>query len=127
MGTFKHPITYFSADEQRSQTIEAMVDTGSSYSWAPRTVLRELGILPVMTWPFILPDGRRVLMDMAEVRVELLGGRRTTLVVFGDTAGITLLGAYTLEGFRLAVDPVNRRLVPVDVYALGPRLDEGSS
>ncbi len=50
---------------------------------------------------------------MAETRVRLNGQTRTTLVVFGEEATLPLLGAYTLEGFGLAADPVNRRLVPV--------------
>jgi hypothetical protein len=32
---------------------------------------------------------------------------------FGDPAAAPLLGAYALEGLRLAPDPVARRLVPV--------------
>jgi len=36
-----------------------------------------------------------------------------TLVVFGEPEAPALLGAYTLEGLRLAADPVSRRLVPV--------------
>ncbi len=41
-----------------------------------------------------------------------------TLVVFGDEGSIPLLGAYTLEGFGLAADPINRRLVPVRGLAM---------
>lgn len=33
-------------------------------------------------------------------------------MVFGDEGVSPLLGAYTLEGVRLAVDPVGKRLVP---------------
>jgi len=35
------------------------------------------------------------------------------IVIFGEPGSEPLLGAFTLEGFRLAADPVNRRLVPV--------------
>jgi len=48
-------------------------------------------------------------------RVEL------TLVVFGDPDSPALLGAYTLEGVRLAADPVGRRLVPVPGLLLAYR------
>ena len=34
------------------------------------------------------------------------------------TAGSSLLGAYTLEGLRLAADPLNGRLVPVRGLAM---------
>jgi hypothetical protein len=38
---------------------------------------------------------------------------RPTIVVFGDPGTEPLLGAFTLEGFRLAADPVNHRLISV--------------
>ena len=36
-----------------------------------------------------------------------------SIAVFGDPGSEPLLGVFILEGFRLAADPVNRRLVPV--------------
>lgn len=44
--------------------------------------------------------------------------RRMTIVVFADEGRPSLLGAYTLEGFGLAPDPVNRRLIPVRGLAM---------
>ena len=38
-----------------------------------------------------------------------------TLVVFGEDDGPALLGAYTLEGLALAVDPVEQQLVPTQL------------
>jgi len=35
-----------------------------------------------------------------------------TIVVFGEDEAPPLLGAYTLEGLALAVDPTSQRLVP---------------
>jgi hypothetical protein len=40
------------------------------------------------------------------------------LVVFGDEDLGAVLGAYTLEGFRLGFDPMGRRLVPETAYLL---------
>ena len=36
-----------------------------------------------------------------------------TLVIFGDKESEPLLGAVTLEEFGLAIDPVNKSLMPV--------------
>ena len=36
-----------------------------------------------------------------------------TLLVFGEPGALPLLGAYALEGLRLAADPISRRLVAV--------------
>jgi hypothetical protein len=35
------------------------------------------------------------------------------LIVFGEESDQVLLGAHTLEGLDLAVDPVNKRLMPM--------------
>jgi hypothetical protein len=45
------------------------------------------------------------------IRVD--GRTELTLVVFGGPDSQPLLGAYALEGLRLAADPVGRRLTPV--------------
>ena len=42
----------------------------------------------------------------------------STLVVFAGNGDAVLLGAYTLEGFALAPDPVNQRLVRVRGLAM---------
>ena len=57
--------------------------------------------------------GRSVEFDVEETAVRIGNRLRTTLVIFADNGVQPLLGAYTLEAFLLAVDPVNRRLVPV--------------
>ncbi len=98
---------------RRWETVEALADTGASYTWAPSSVLQRLGLVPTFRFPFILADGRQIEREMAETRVRLDGQERTTLVVFGDEGTQPSLGAYTLEGFGLAADPVGRRLVPV--------------
>ena len=118
MGIFRHPLILLSATRDRAETVGAVVDTGSIFTWVPAPVLEGLGLDPEFEEDFRLADGRLVRRPMAEVRVELLGRRRTTLVVFGIPGTAPLLGAYTLEAFSLAADPTNRRLVPGENYAL---------
>src|ERR1051325_8319702 len=96
-----------------SKSIEALVDTGASYSWIPRDVLEGLGVRPDEERVFVLADGREVRYPMAWVRVRLDERTQPTLVVCGDSGTEPLLGAFTLEGFGLGVDPVNRRLIRV--------------
>ena len=112
MGTFRWPLRISSVDGQRSQDIEATVDTGAAYTALPGGLLRELGIEPVGKRRFLLADGRRIDMDYGEARATVDGESVTTLVVFGEDQAPALLGAYTLEGLALAVDPVEQRLVP---------------
>jgi len=113
MGTFKVAFEVSDPRGERWEWVEALVDTGASYTWIPASVMRELGIEPTLRFPFVLADGREIERDVVEMRVRLDGDERTTLVVFGDEGTQPLLGAYTLEGFRLAPDPVNQRLISV--------------
>ena len=61
---------------------------------------------------FLLADGRRIEMDYGEARATVDGESVATLVVFAEDDAPALLGACTLEGLALAVDPVEQRLVP---------------
>lgn len=112
MGTFSHPIEVFSADGSRSVTVDALVDTGSTYTCLPGAVLRELGLAPARKIPARLVDGNVGDAEIGEVRVRLQGIELTTIVVFDAADRPARLGAYTLTGAALAVDPAGRRLVP---------------
>ena len=112
MGTFKWPLRISSMDGQQAQDIEATVDTGAAYTTLPASLLRELGVAPMGKRRFLLADGRRIEMDYGEARATVDGESVTTLVVFGEDHAPALLGAYTLEGLALAVDPVEQRLIP---------------
>ncbi len=112
MGTFQWPLRISSIDGGQSREIEATVDTGAAYTTLPARFLRELGVEPMGKRRLLLADGRRVDMDYGQAWVAMNGERIVTVVVFGEDDGPALLGAYTLEGLALAVDPVAQRLVP---------------
>ncbi|MBI3326518.1 MAG: retroviral-like aspartic protease family protein [Nitrospinae bacterium] len=113
MGTFRYPIALYSPDGAQSRRVEALVDTGATYTWLPRPLLEELGHRPAFRRRLQLADGTIIERDGGEVPAEIDGARLTTVVVFGDPDSEALLGAVTLEQFSLAPDPVARRLVPV--------------
>ena len=112
MGTFSHPIEVFSADGNRSITVDALVDTGTAYTHLPAPLLRELGLAPARKIPARLPEGGGVEEEIGEVRGRLQGIELTTIVVFDAADRPARLGAYTLTGAALAVDPAGQRLIP---------------
>lgn len=113
VGHFRVPVEVGRRGEPRFTRLEALVDTGSTYTWIPEHVLEDLGVKPEQEWPFVLADGREVRYPMAWIQIRLQGREAPTLVVFGPASSEALLGAYTLEGFLLAADPVNERLITV--------------
>ncbi len=118
MGTFSVDIEIGDVQGIRFETLEALVDTGESFSWVPRDLLERLGVQAQNRWDFKTPDGRIIQRDVAETIVRCDGETRTTIVVFGDEGSSPLLGAYPLEGSRLAADALNGRLVPVRGLAM---------
>lgn len=113
MGTFDCRIWLESTDGQRTLELEAMVDTGSTYTMVPARLLRELEVKPIREVGLVLADGRHARFDIGEARATIDGESVNTLVVFGEDSTRPLLGAYTLEGLGMAADPVHGRLVPM--------------
>ncbi len=112
MGTFTWPLRISSMDGKQFRDIDAVVDTGAAYTTLPDSLLRELGVEPTGKRRFPLADGRRVELDYGQAWATVGGEEVVTIAVFGGDDSPALLGAYTLEGLALAVDPVERRLVP---------------
>lgn len=98
---------------ERFEPIEVLVDTGATYMWIPRDVLEALGVVPDEDWPFVLADGREVRYPVAWIQLRIGARTQPTIGVFGEPGSEPILGVFALEGFRLAADPVNRRLVSV--------------
>ncbi|MDA0264139.1 MAG: aspartyl protease family protein [Chloroflexi bacterium] len=118
MGTFSVHIDIGDPSGQAWETVEALVDTGSSYTWILRRLLEGLGVAPQFQREFETADGRVVQRDLAVTMVRWDCETMPTLVVFGGNGDAVLLGAYTMEGFSLALDPVNRRLIRVRGLAM---------
>ncbi len=113
MGTFSVDLDIGDAQGEVWETIQALVDTGSSYTWVPRRLLERLDVRPQFQREFETADGRVVQRDLAVTMVRWNGETMPTLVVFGGNGDAVLLGAYTMEGFSLAPDPVNQRMLKV--------------
>ena len=118
MGTFYHEMQVFSANGDRFETVDALVDTGASYSQVPGSTLQRLGISPTDTVEAVLADGREVEDLGAEIRVRIDGRETSTWVTFGPENVAALLGAHALEGVRLAVDPLRRILIPTRILRM---------
>ncbi|MBI3030039.1 MAG: hypothetical protein HYY64_11045 [Candidatus Rokubacteria bacterium] len=118
MGTFRVSIEVGDPLGQRYETVQALVDTGATYATLPAPLLYGLGVVPHARDTFVLADGRRVERDIGRTWIRVDGRTELTLVVFGEPGTQPLLGAYALEGLRLAADPVGRRLTPVPALLL---------
>lgn len=113
VGHFRESIEISPLAGGATHRVDALVDTGATYTWIPRDILDTLGIVAGREQPFILADGQQVTYPVAWIRARLRGRADPTLVVFGEPGSEPILGVVTLEEHGLGVDPVNRRLIPV--------------
>ncbi|HTO11611.1 MAG TPA: hypothetical protein VMQ51_08560 [Candidatus Binatia bacterium] len=117
MGTFfvEAQLAALEAPERR-EPVKLLVDSGSTYTWVTAPVLRALSVAPTERRRVVTIEGQVVERDAAEVLITLEGRTLHTVCLFGGAGDLDVLGAYTLEGFGLGVDPVQRKLIPALQY-----------
>ena len=84
----------------RREAVTLLVDSGSMYTWVSGSTI----------------EGRTTERGLTEILITLEGRTLHTLCLFGEPGDLEVLGAYTLEGFGLGIDPVQRRLIPAIFY-----------
>ncbi len=102
----------------RGADIQLLVDTGATLSAVPRSILQSIGVEPGMTRYFLVADGRRVRRETGLVLATMDGVTMPIPVMFADEGDALGLGATALEILGFTVDPVERKLVPRDLFAL---------
>ena len=115
VGTFYVDFVLWNLQMDRSQPLNGLVDTGSTFPQAPASLLEGLGIERTDTMRFRLADGSRTELSLGQVMLELRAEVRPINVVFGPEGSSVLLGALALESFGLAADVSNQQLVPAEV------------
>src|SRR5437016_736654 len=100
---------------ERSRVVtlpKMLVDTASEYTWAPRKELEGMRIdLEKKDLTFLMANDQQVTRSVG-FAVVLVDDKFTfDEVVFAEEGDLLLLGARTLEGLNLTVDPANKKLV----------------
>lgn len=98
--------------------VEAVVDTGASDSMFPASLFEQLHVEPRGEYPCFYANGESEIRSYGVASIRIGGSTNICPVIFGPDNHF-LLGATTLEIFKLAVDPVGQELVPVRGLRLG--------
>lgn len=108
------------ADQQGNhfQDLEVTVDTGSTFTAIPRSLLESLNVPVARQVTSRLADGRTTTVDVGWTIIRLQDQVFPTRVTFAEENEPSLLGVVTLEEALLAVDPAGQRLIPVDADRL---------
>lgn len=118
MGCFNQAVEIGDAGMRNSEVVDALVDTGATYTIIPASILTRLGIEPADKMTIVLADGRRLELDTGYATAKIGGYEIETIVVFGADGAQPLLGAYTLEALGLGVDVANGRLIETPYLSL---------
>ena len=97
MGIFNWPIRLTSIDGERHLDLDALVDTGATYTIVPADQLRELGVEPFDKIRLVLADGHPVDMDLGQATATIDGRSIPTLVVFGEDNARPSWGVHARE------------------------------
>ena len=113
MGTFRTTVEIENPARPGDRRIlpGVLVDTGAELSWFPSEVLRSLGVEPLKQWHFRQADGSVLARWSGAVLVHVAGVTTNDEVIFGESRDLVLLGARSLEGLNLRVDPLRKRLI----------------
>src|SRR6266542_5577664 len=117
MGTFFHPIT-LTGPTGDSETVEALVDTGASFTTAPTSLLERLGVYAHATTKLTIASGEVVEWPWGWVSARIDGVEEPTPCVFGAEGAPPVIGAVTMEIMGLAVDPKGHQLVPRENFLM---------
>src|SRR5881396_237944 len=102
------------------RTVEdALVDTGSEFTWVPRAVLEAIGIEPERRQRFVVADGRRLERSVGFALVHAAGTNAPDFVVFAEPGDMVILGARSLEGLNVRVDAQRKQLIPAGPILAG--------
>ena len=120
MGTFKTECV-LENHQHRTRSLrvpDVMVDTGSELTWIRQKYLKSIGVEPEKRKQvFYLANGQKITRSFGYAIVHAGGKSTIDEVVFARESDQQLLGARTLEGLSLVVDPYNKQLI-----AGGPKL-----
>ncbi|MDA3939112.1 MAG: retroviral-like aspartic protease family protein [Spirochaetia bacterium] len=110
-------------ERSRSARIsKIMVDTGSELTWIGQKTLERIGIEPEKKdVQFRMANGAVITRSIGFAVIQVDKEITTDEVVFAQKGDLLLLGARTLEGLNMKVDPRNKKLV-----ASGPFVSAGN-
>jgi predicted aspartyl protease len=100
-------------ERNRSANVPSLlVDTGSEYTWVPGSLLENLGIArEKKDLAFVMANGQQITRSVGFAIVTVGPYFTIDEVVFAEPGDLELLGARTLEGLNVTVDPRQKKLV----------------
>jgi len=97
--------------------VEAMIDTGATFTTLPKSVADRLRLVEVTRRRLRTASGEEMLPE-SYVTIDVMGERTTTPVLVSEKMDRVLLGVLTLEALALKVDPKTGKLEKTELLLL---------
>ena len=121
MGSFRVRLQVGNPQTGISETVDALVNTGATFSILPVSMLQRLGIEADEPRTFRIASGEIIEYMTGDAIFRVNGHRTPGRVVFGPENHYAM-GSTTLESLLLKVDPVHQRLIPTEGLLMSPQL-----
>ena len=100
-------------DRKKSAEIQKMlVDTGAEFTWINSGTLKSIGVKrEKKDYTFVMANGSQITRAVGYAILRVGDAVTIDEVIFGEPGDLEILGARTLEGMNLRVDPRAKKLV----------------
>lgn len=106
------------AQLERQRELDLLVDTGSTFTWAPAPVLEEMGIVPIEARQFQTISGGLIERKLGSAVLAWNGRTGPIYVVFAEPGDMTVLGVTALKTLTVTADPIRQVLAPTVALAV---------
>ncbi|HZV36929.1 MAG TPA: retroviral-like aspartic protease family protein [Verrucomicrobiae bacterium] len=100
-------------DRKKSAEVsKVLVDTGAEFTWINGETLKKVGVKKEKkNYTFVTATGQEITRTIGFAILRVGDAVTIDEVVFGEPGDLEILGARTLEGMNLRVDPRAKKLV----------------
>jgi predicted aspartyl protease len=100
-------------DRRKSADVpKVLVDTGAEFTWINAETLNNIGVSrEKKDYTFVMANGQQITRPVGFAIIHVGSAVTIDEVIFGEPGDLQILGARSLEGMNLRVDPRAKKLV----------------
>jgi len=99
---------------KKPEEVDLLVDSRAIFTSIPAQILRKLELKPIDRDKLKVYGGAIIEREIGWALIEYGGKRRVVPVIFGEKEDTAVLGATSLESLGYQVDPVTKKLKPIE-------------
>ena len=109
---------YNPANPEKNAKVNLLVDSGALFTSIPRELVQRLGLEAMERRKLKVYGGAVLERDIGGAVIEYQGHRAVAPVIFGEPQDTSVLGVTALESLGYELDPVTKKLKPVELLML---------